>query len=438
MTIQKKIRVGRFQRTLAGLLAAIFVSVVVSAPVYALTANQKNVLQLGILYFNTEVSPVCSAAANSAGAGSVSTSASQADIAKIIIGIAKTDNIGRAGALIGLMVGITESKLQIYANTNVPISLSNPAKQAVGSDHDSLGVFQQRISTDWSTISSSPNNKDAVYQLMDPAYSAEAFFGSPPNTVAQPELTKGLQNVSGWQSQNPWVAAQAVQASGTPDGSNYKVSMPQAQSLLNQYWDSAPAIPLPITQRGGSGSSTGGGVSLSNSTCTANSAECSGAASTSSNLSPVRQSVVCIAQAELALWKSGKLTPGTSFHKYSQGRDENWCADFASWVYNQANDPLTDSGQDGNVPAVSSIRKIGQAGGKFHWHAVRGYTPRPGDLVIHENGASHVNIVTAVNGSSYTVIGGNQTTYNFHTSDVSQYDISSSNDQDVTGFVSPD
>lgn len=438
MTMRKNIFLQRFQRILAGLLATIFVSIVVSAPVYALTANQKNVLQLGIPYFNTEVSPVCSAAANTDQSNSVSTSASQADIAKIIIGIAKTDNIGRAGALIGLMVSITESKLQIYANTNVPISLSNPAKQAVGNNFDSLGVFQQRISADWSTISTSPNNKDAVFQLMDPAYSAEAFFGSPPGAGAQPELSKGLQNVSGWQSQNPWAAAQAVQGSGTSDGSNYKVSMAQAQSLLNQYWDSASAVPLPVAQNGGSTGSNGDGVSLSNSTCTDSSANCSGGATTTSDLSPVRQSVVCIAQAELALWKSGSLIPGTSFHKYSQGRDENWCADFASWVYNQANYPLSDSTKDGNVPAVSSVRKIGQAEGKFHWHVARGYTPRPGDLVIHENGDSHVNIVTAVNGSSYTVIGGNQSSYNFHNSNVSQYDISSSNSQDVTGFVSPD
>lgn len=206
----------------------------------------------------------CSTLDNSTGGGSTSApSPSQVQIAQIIMGIAKTDNLGQRGALIGLMVGIDESQLKILANTNVPISESNPAKQDDGSDHDSVGVFQQRPSTSWSTFApnggvAADNNKDAVWQLMDPAYSAEAFFGSPPGSNAPGPLSKGLQNVSGWQNMVPWEAAQKVQGSATADGSNYEQFVGQAQSLLNKYWDSSPAVPLPVPLNGGSNSNGGG------------------------------------------------------------------------------------------------------------------------------------------------------------------------------------
>lgn len=174
--------------------------------------------------------------------------------AKIVIGIAKTENLGQGGAVVGLMVALDESHLKIYANSNVPLSLNSPNKQATGSDHDSLGIFQQRISTAWSTISNDPNNQTAVNQLMDPAYNAEAFFGSPAGATASSSLKKGLQNVNGWQTMDPWVAAQRVQVSGDSSGLNYKQFLSQAQSIIAQYYDSSPAVPLPVPFSGaGSG-----------------------------------------------------------------------------------------------------------------------------------------------------------------------------------------
>jgi len=420
-----------------GVLLLLLLSCVVltAAPVYALTNAQQKVFRYGVYAYDSEINTACAAASVGSGStGNVSTTDSQAAIAKIVIGIAKTDNLGRAGALIGLMVGLTESKLTIYANSNVPLSLTNPAKQAVGSDHDSLGVFQQRISMNWSTISSSPNDKAAVYQLMDPAYNAEAFFGSPSGSNAPSALSKGLQNVSGWQSLDPWVAAQKVQGSGTPDGSNYKVTMPTAQALLNKYWDAATAVPLPVPFTGGSTSPTGA-APISNSTCTA-STTCTSTGTGVTTLSPVRQNAICFAQKEYEQWKSGALTPGDSFHKYSQGRDENWCADFVSWVYNQAQYPIDANAKDGNVPAVVSIQAAGAKNDRFHYNSAAGYTPRPGDIAIH--GTSHTNLVTAVSGSAITLIGGNQVTSDFKTSSVSQYNITSSTDDGITGYVSPD
>ena len=193
----------------------------------------------------------CACLSGSVGGGSTGTpSQNQIANAQIIIGIAKTDNLGQAAALIGLMVGLDESGLLVLANTNVPISETFPGKQGDGSDHDSVGVFQQRPSTGWSTIASgdaADSNQAAVFQIMNPAYSAEAFFGSAPGSNAPSALSKGLQNVNGWQSMAPWVAAQTVQGSGTASGVNYQKEMPAAQALLTQYWASASPVALPIS-----------------------------------------------------------------------------------------------------------------------------------------------------------------------------------------------
>lgn len=194
------------------------------------------------------------------GSGTAAATEVQVNNAKIVMGIAKTDNLGQEGALIGLMVALAESTLTNLANTNVPVSLNIP-HEGVGSDHDSVGVFQQRPSTNWSTIASGPaadSNQAAVAQLMNPAYAAQAFFGSPPGSSAPSALSKGLQNITNWQSLTPGQAAQKVQASGTPDGANYTRQQAAAQKLLTKYWESAPAIPLVIPVSGGS-SSTGDG-----------------------------------------------------------------------------------------------------------------------------------------------------------------------------------
>jgi hypothetical protein len=222
------------------------------------TRTQSNMYQQNILYY--DIASSCGSIGEiDTSSTNVSLSSSEAANAQTIIGIAKTDNVGQAGALIGLMVGLTESGLKDYANSTVPLSLTNPNAQAVGDNGASLGVFQQQITDNWSTISSDPNNAAAVNQLMTPSYEAEAFFGSPPNSNANSALSKGLLNVSGWQNMSPWLAAQAVQRSAYSDGSNYEAELSQAQSLLSQYYSSAPAIALPValnTQSSSSNSST--------------------------------------------------------------------------------------------------------------------------------------------------------------------------------------
>jgi hypothetical protein len=170
------------------------------------------------------------------------------------------------------------------------------------------------------------------------------------------------------------------------------------------------------------------------------SVDCANFTQSASSLSQVRQNVVCLAQAELVKWQQGTMKPGTDFYTYSHGLDQEWCAYFASWIFNQAGYPLS-SASGGVVGAVKGIRDIGESGGKFEYHPAGSYQPIPGDIVVYQNGWSHVNIVVSVNQNddSLIVIGGNQdgpSTANT-SSRVSQWNTKDFAGAHISGYVSP-
>ncbi|MDP3208539.1 MAG: LysM peptidoglycan-binding domain-containing protein, partial [Rhodoglobus sp.] len=72
-------------------------------------------------------------------------------------------------------------------------------------DRDSVGLFQQRPSSGWGSVE----------QLTDPYYASRLFFGGPSNPNRG--YTRGLLDLSGWQSMSVTQAAQAVQISAYPD-----------------------------------------------------------------------------------------------------------------------------------------------------------------------------------------------------------------------------
>ncbi len=385
---------------------------------------------------------------------------SQEANAKAVIGVAKALNLGVNGALIGMMVALAESNLKNYASDakvaypGIEVSQQNPVWLALaeprplGRDQESVGIFQQRVTKGWSTIASGTDalkSKDAIWQLMNPLYAAQAFFGSPPGSNMPPAVSKGLQNIPGWQSMAPQLAAQAVQRSAFPDGRNYLVQSAAAQTLINKFYESTPAAKLVIPLGSGTGNpgapgSGGpakdcpGGISIN---CTPPEGVPDNADKTGGQ---IRSNIVCLAQSEYALWQEGKLRPGTDFHKYSQGRGEEWCADFASWIYNQAGIPLKPT-NEGNVPAVRTVYEIGNNDSRFEYHPSNsGYTPRPGDLAIHSSAGNafyHVNMVTAVAGGKVTIIGGNQSGTAFSNSKVSSYDMANFTAEDTIGYVGP-
>jgi hypothetical protein len=262
VSLKKLLFVGPHLRSVLLLVVALVFAVQSSA--VALTPAQRRSYANKGIYF---IDDPCAAI----GPADITTDAASEANARAVIGIAKTYKLGKDGALIGLMTAITESHLKMYANSGIPVSMQNPVwltlaePRPLGNDHDSVGIMQQRISTGWSTYGNG-DSQEIVWQLMDPVYAAQAFFGTPPGAVLpadlkQPSaLKKGLQNLDNWQSLPPWIAAQKVQISGFADGSNYKGNLAEAQSVLAKLWDSSPPIALPIPITGGetSGSTTGG------------------------------------------------------------------------------------------------------------------------------------------------------------------------------------
>lgn len=171
-----------------------------------------------------------------------------------------------------------------------------------------------------------------------------------------------------------------------------------------------------------------------------------GAPSANTNLSQLRQNVICLARQELALWKpiyeNNVSFSGTEYLKYTENRHEEWCANFASWIYNQSGYPI-GSGSKWRINTVVGIQSIGQLDQNFHYHDANNYTPRPGDLAIHlNNGESHVNIVVDVVGNTVTMVGGNQANLKTgggpDTSFVTQYTSAGFTGANISGYVSPD
>jgi len=433
------------------------------SPIFALTTEQWDSIYGNSKYYNGS-----EAGSNQCTTGSsqpptitsVSTTAVEAENAQTIIGIAKTDNLGQKGALVGLMVADDESHFTNDANEKVPDSESNPNKQGDGSNGYSLGVFQQQIIYGWSTYTLPTDsqatdiaNDNAINQLMTPAYAAEAFFGSPPGSNAPSALSKGLQNIPNWQSLEPQVAGQQVQNPGPDNPGNVAyqkavaVFLGAANSLLTQYWNSTPAIPLPVAQTSATGTGSISTTTNPSGNCTTGTNVSCGSNSTDSKLSQVRQNIVCIAQQQLALWESqsGYPTPSyseTGYYDYSENSPEEWCADFVSWVYNQAGDPLQTT-PDWKVSAVETIDSIGNKEQTFHYHAAP-YTPQPGDLAIHYNSAYtqpyfHVSIYITTQDGQAQYIAGDTGSGPYPGGSIVGIETGNGYyDNDIIGYVTPD
>ena len=125
-----------------------------------------------------------------------------------IVKAAKDLGLTKLAASIGVATGLVESgdPMRMFANNAVPESLKFP-HDAVGSDFDSVGIFQQRPS--WGTVA----------DRMDAYKSAGMFFGA-------------LKKINGWEQMDPGAAAQAVQRSAFPD--KYGQKMTRAGELVNE------------------------------------------------------------------------------------------------------------------------------------------------------------------------------------------------------------
>ena len=125
-----------------------------------------------------------------------------------ICNAAKERNLGRDGARNGIATALVETNLTMYANRAVPESLNYP-HDAVGSDHDSVGLFQQR-QAGWGTLA----------QRMNPRASAGLFFNA---------MMK-----FNWRAMDPGAACQKVQVSAYPG--RYSERMGEATQWVNQVY----------------------------------------------------------------------------------------------------------------------------------------------------------------------------------------------------------
>jgi hypothetical protein len=116
----------------------------------------------------------------------------QMNNAQTIVQVGQKLGLPQRGQLIAIMTAMQESDLYNQASAAVPESFDYP-HQGDSVDYDSCGLFQQRTSTGWGTIK----------QIMTPTYSATKFY-------------QALKEVSGWQSMELTLAAQAVQGSAYP------------------------------------------------------------------------------------------------------------------------------------------------------------------------------------------------------------------------------
>jgi len=148
--------------------------------------------------------------------------------AAVIIATGQAETIPARGQLIALMAALTESSLRVLANTGRYPASAAVANDGDGSDHDSLGLFQQRPTAGWGTVVS----------LMDPVWSTRAFYGGPesPNHGSP----RGLLDLDGWQTMPPGEAAQAVQVSAYPD--RYALNQPVAEQILSTLTGLGPTL----------------------------------------------------------------------------------------------------------------------------------------------------------------------------------------------------
>ena len=132
----------------------------------------------------------------------------------------QTEGVGTDGVTVALMAALAESSLRMLSNTSAYPSSAGYPSDGIGSDHDSLGLFQMRPSAGWGTVG----------QLMDATYQARAFYGGPtgPNHPAP----RGLLDIRGWRDLPKPAAAQAVEVSAYPD--RYARWQPVAATILEK------------------------------------------------------------------------------------------------------------------------------------------------------------------------------------------------------------
>jgi hypothetical protein len=131
----------------------------------------------------------------------------QMNNAKKIVETAQGMGLGKRAQVIAVATAMQESQLRNLASSVYPESFGLTA-EGYGSDHDSVGLFQQRPQSGWGTVEN----------LLKPEYAAKAFLSS-------------LVQVPGWENMDLTYAAQAVQVSAYPEA--YADDEPAATTVVD-------------------------------------------------------------------------------------------------------------------------------------------------------------------------------------------------------------
>jgi hypothetical protein len=130
-------------------------------------------------------------------------------------------------------------------------------------------------------------------------------------------------------------------------------------------------------------------------------------------LSPLRARIVAIAQDQVGYQTDPPDTYCNKFSAYwdagiedcgNDNLDEEWCADFAAWVWKQAGAVVDYQLAPGYLNGNSASFYVWGVG-HGTWHPVgSGYTPQPGDVAVYgldvgAETAVHVAVVTAATGN---------------------------------------
>lgn len=174
-------------------------------------------------------------------------------------------------------------------------------------------------------------------------------------------------------------------------------------------------------------------------------------------ISPLRGRIVAIAEGQVGYRTDPSNTYCNKFSAYwisgtsncgNGNLNEEWCADFAAWVWQKAGANVTFQYINGDLNSSSaSFYEWGASRGT--WHAVgSGYNPQPGDVAVYGLDtatlvAQHVAIVIsyapgsrgpdAINGD------GDRTGFSVVEIGNDEYkaDVSSKTDSTISGYVSP-
>jgi CHAP domain len=129
-------------------------------------------------------------------------------------------------------------------------------------------------------------------------------------------------------------------------------------------------------------------------------------------LSPLRARIIAVAEGQVGYQTDPSDTYCNKFSAYwnagiddcgNENLDEEWCADFAAWVWKQAGAEVAYQLAPGYLNGNSASFYVW---GADHgtWHPVgSGYTPQPGDVAVYGLDTSavtavHVAIVVAATG----------------------------------------